>query len=80
MKSLKAQEHPLSSSEAEIQFLERDMNSFSGDSFSSELKKINLFPLKPTQIEVLQINLGKMCNQVCQHCHVDAGHDARNHA
>lgn len=77
MKSLKAQDHPLSSSEAEIQFLESDMTSFSGDRFSSELKKINLFPLKPTQIEVLQINLGKMCNQVCQHCHVDAGPDRK---
>ncbi|REG92725.1 arsenosugar biosynthesis radical SAM (seleno)protein ArsS [Algoriphagus antarcticus] len=77
MKSLKAQDHPLSSSEAEIQHLESDMPGFSGDSFASELKKINLFPLKPTQIEVLQINLGKMCNQVCKHCHVDAGPDRK---
>lgn len=24
-------------------------------------------------IDVLQMNLGKLCNQTCQHCHVDAG-------
>ncbi len=34
-------------------------------------------PLKPTGIEVLQINVGKMCNQVCAHCHVDAGPDRK---
>lgn len=29
--------------------------------------------LKPTGLTTLQINVGKMCNQVCKHCHVDAG-------
>src|SRR5690606_5933094 len=77
MKSLKAQDHPLSSSEAEIQLLESDMPGFTGDRFASELGKANLFPLTPTQIEFLQINLGKMCNQVCKHCHVDAGPDRK---
>lgn len=28
-------------------------------------------------IRVLQINLGKLCNQTCRHCHVDAGPDRR---
>lgn len=27
------------------------------------------------QIETLQINVGKLCNQSCAHCHVDAGPD-----
>lgn len=77
MKSLKAQGHSLSSAEAEIQLLESDMTGFSGDRFAFELDRANLFPLKPTQIEILQINLGKMCNQVCKHCHVDAGPDRK---
>jgi radical SAM/Cys-rich protein len=34
-------------------------------------------PLKPGRIEVLQINIGKLCNQTCHHCHVDAGPDRR---
>lgn len=28
-----------------------------------------------SQIEVLQINVGRRCNQTCRHCHVDAGPD-----
>jgi MoaA/NifB/PqqE/SkfB family radical SAM enzyme len=26
---------------------------------------------------VLQVNVGKLCNQSCKHCHVDAGPDRR---
>ncbi|MBL8176528.1 MAG: arsenosugar biosynthesis radical SAM protein ArsS [Bryobacterales bacterium] len=29
--------------------------------------------LHASAIEVLQINVGKVCNQRCEHCHVDAG-------
>jgi radical SAM/Cys-rich protein len=32
-------------------------------------------PLRATAIDVLQINVGKRCNQACRHCHVDAGPD-----
>jgi radical SAM/Cys-rich protein len=31
--------------------------------------------LTANEIEIFQINLGKMCNMVCKHCHVDAGPD-----
>lgn len=41
--------------------------------FAQQLNNNNLFPLKPTVIDTMQINLGKLCNQVCEHCHVDAG-------
>ena len=27
-------------------------------------------------IEVLQANVGRVCNQLCAHCHVDAGRTA----
>lgn len=33
--------------------------------------------LKPTAIEIFQVNVGKLCNQSCAHCHVDAGPDRR---
>ncbi len=36
-----------------------------------------LHPLRTTSIEVLQINVGKLCNQTCRHCHVDAGPDRK---
>lgn len=29
-------------------------------------------------LTTLQINLGKVCNQTCTHCHVDAGPDRRD--
>lgn len=32
-------------------------------------------PLRTTGVSVLQINVGKRCNQACRHCHVDAGPD-----
>ena len=34
-------------------------------------------PLRAAGISVLQINVGKRCNQACRHCHVDAGPDRR---
>jgi radical SAM/Cys-rich protein len=34
-------------------------------------------PLEARAIEVLQVNVGKLCNQTCAHCHVDAGPDRR---
>lgn len=43
--------------------------------FSDQLKKLGEFPLKPHSIEVFQLNIGKLCNQTCLHCHVDAGPD-----
>jgi radical SAM/Cys-rich protein len=30
-------------------------------------------PIRARGIDVLQINVGKRCNQTCRHCHVDAG-------
>lgn len=46
-------------------------------SFGHALATSALFPLRPTAIEILQINVGKRCNQTCRHCHVDAGPDRR---
>ncbi|MBW3468491.1 arsenosugar biosynthesis radical SAM (seleno)protein ArsS [Arthrospiribacter ruber] len=74
MKSLKAQNHPLANTEYEIELLES--SDFKGR-FENKLEASRLFPLKPTQIEILQINMGKMCNQICKHCHVDAGPDRK---
>jgi radical SAM/Cys-rich protein len=31
--------------------------------------------LTPAPLEIFQINLGKLCNMTCKHCHVDAGPD-----
>ncbi len=44
-------------------------------SFEGALLDSGLFPFHPTGIEILQVNVGKKCNQSCRHCHVDAGPD-----
>ena len=45
--------------------------------FKDKIAEIDQFPLRPKKLEVLQINVGYMCNQVCAHCHVDAGPDRK---
>ena len=42
-------------------------------SFGSILKQHGHNGLKRNQLLDLQINIGKLCNQACTHCHVDAG-------
>jgi radical SAM/Cys-rich protein len=39
--------------------------------FAEKLKASNLSLLSAT-IDTLQVNVGKLCNQACKHCHVDA--------
>jgi radical SAM/Cys-rich protein len=78
VKSLKAQKHALGESEFQLQVL-NDSEKIGKEltHFSDKLSAIGLFPLKPVSLDVLQINVGKMCNQVCTHCHVDAGPDRK---
>ena len=38
-----------------------------------ETNKTNFPKIKRDYLEILQINIGYKCNQVCTHCHVDAG-------
>ena len=46
--------------------------------FDDVLAHHALEPLETeSRIEVLQVNVGKLCNQTCAHCHVDAGPDRR---
>lgn len=73
IKSLKALGHDLNEAEQQLKLLQ-----IAGlPTFQEKLEKSELFPLKPTKMEVFQINVGKMCNQVCKHCHVDAGPDRK---
>ncbi len=73
MKSLLAQGHLFSNSNAQLEKLNAD----GGEKFAHKLQAIGLNPLKPTGIDIFQMNMGKMCNQVCKHCHVDAGPDRK---
>ncbi|MEO6809480.1 MAG: arsenosugar biosynthesis radical SAM (seleno)protein ArsS [Isosphaeraceae bacterium] len=43
--------------------------------FEASLSESGLDSFHATGLQILQMNLGKMCNQSCKHCHVDAGPD-----
>lgn len=63
--------NPLASSSAQLKILAGS----SCPSFDGRLEQAGLHPLLATGITVFQINVGKLCNQTCRHCHVDAGPD-----
>src|SRR2546427_1895973 len=70
--TLRKQGSPLASGAAQRDLLARTPLP---RSFADALRSSDLYPLRPTTIEILQINVGKRCNQTCRHCHVDAGPD-----
>lgn len=77
-KSLKGRAHKLSDSSMQLEVL--TAHQLHGDNFPAFSDKISQFGfqgLKAQSVNVLQINLGKMCNQTCAHCHVDAGPDRK---
>src|SRR5258708_353460 len=43
--------------------------------FSEKLPTAGRPDLRAANLEIFQINLGKLCNMTCRHCHVDAGPD-----
>jgi len=45
----------------------------SGPSFAGCLDRYGLGPLRRDRLRELQVNVGRLCNQACNHCHVDAG-------
>ncbi len=73
-KSLKSRSSDLSDSYFQLKVLsETDVAHLDSERFEEKIKH----PLRPRGIEVLQINIGKLCNQSCAHCHVDAGPDRK---
>ena len=78
LKSLKAREDDLSSPQRQLELLSEGIFE-EGElpTFKDKIAESGHFPLKPKKLEILQLNLGYMCNQVCSHCHVDAGPDRK---
>ena len=77
-KSLQARNNDLANTQRQLEILSNGIFA-DGElpTFAKKLKETNQFPLRPKKLEILQINLGYMCNQVCAHCHVDAGPDRK---
>lgn len=76
MKSLKVIQHHLANSQNQLAILE-DEGLHKHQSFKEKIELMGKFPLLASGVEILQLNIGKMCNQVCKHCHVDAGPDRK---
>jgi radical SAM/Cys-rich protein len=78
MKSLKASGHLLSDSASQIKTLhDQVFDKLQLPLFEQKMEAASLYPLKPARTTTMQINVGKMCNQICKHCHVDAGPDRK---
>jgi len=61
--SLVSRASPLASTREQLQLLRRlPLKDFPAE-------------LRPAAIEIFQVNVGKLCNMTCRHCHVDAGPD-----
>lgn len=45
--------------------------------FAQKAAEAGFAPLRPSRIDIFQLNIGKLCNQTCAHCHVDAGPDKK---
>ncbi|MFV0445004.1 MAG: arsenosugar biosynthesis radical SAM (seleno)protein ArsS [Planctomycetaceae bacterium] len=70
--TLVRQSHVLASAPAQLKLLE------SGEvgtvpAFTTTLAQHQSEPLRSDDVLTLQVNVGKLCNQTCGHCHVDAG-------
>lgn len=76
IKTLKRRAHEFSDPQSQVDLLAEAKATGIPD-FEERLENSGLQPLHPTGIDILQVNLGYMCNQTCRHCHVDAGPDRK---
>ena len=78
LQSLHKRENELANANRQLEILSNGIFK-SGElpKFKDKIAEAGHFPLRPKKLEILQINLGYMCNQICEHCHVDAGPDRK---
>ena len=77
-KSLSAKQSQLSDTFFQLQVLNgREIVDAQFPSFAQKIGNLGFRPFQPTDVEIFQLNIGKLCNQTCTHCHVDAGPDKK---
>ena len=77
-KSLKARQNAFSNTQRQLDILSNGLfQDGTLPTFKEKIKAHQLEEIRPKTLQILQINLGYMCNQVCAHCHVDAGPDRK---
>ncbi len=77
-KSLSARQEKLSDTFFQLKVLNgQEMVDAQFPQFADQVAEAGYPRLQPTPLEIFQINIGKLCNQTCAHCHVDAGPDKK---
>ena len=71
--SLRARRANLAPPEAQLRLLAS--LELSDADFESAIAAAGFDGLHPGEAEIFQINIGRLCNMTCRHCHVDAGPD-----
>ncbi len=69
--TLLSRRSPLASTERQLELL----RSLQMDRDFDEALLASGVDFRPLPVEYLQLNVGKLCNMTCRHCHVDAGPD-----
>ena len=78
IKSLLSRRSPLVDGKVQLRLLGEGTQALAQiPRFREKLRTSGINALKPSRLEIFQVNLGKMCNQACKHCHVDAGPDRK---
>ena len=77
-KSLSARGSELSDTLVQLNVLSgKDIADAEFAPFGKTIAELGHRPLRATEVQIFQLNIGKLCNQTCAHCHVDAGPDKR---
>lgn len=78
-RSLQQRQSPLAAATQQLATLEALDWSTAPQSgnFADTLTAHQWHSLQPAALEIFQINVGKLCNMTCRHCHVDAAPDRR---
>ncbi len=75
--TLRARRSPLVAAAHQMRLLESvELGDHSSrGNFETAVAEVAADGLRTTGVEIFQINVGKLCNMTCRHCHVDAGPD-----
>jgi radical SAM/Cys-rich protein len=71
--SLLARRQPLVDPAVQIALL--DALPLGGADFEARIRETGRDALRSAGVRIFQVNIGKLCNMTCRHCHVDAGPD-----
>ena len=74
-RSLTGRRDPLAAPDEQLRTIDAVVLDGDDLDFDRAIARAGFAQLSPMPLEIFQINLGKLCNMTCRHCHVDAGPD-----